>query len=70
MYIAVAYQNSSYFAYSTDGITWTEDIISDINKCGGISICYGNDKFVTVAINSKYFAYYQKYYPSNLNYID
>ena len=44
------------FAYSYDGITWTEGTISD-TKRRWYSICYGNDKFVAVAYNSKYFAY-------------
>ena len=39
-FVTVAY-NNKYFAYSTDGITWTEGIISDTSRnCQ--SVCYGN----------------------------
>ena len=44
------------FAYSYDGITWTEGTISNTNR-RWYSVCYGNGKFVAVAYNSKYFAY-------------
>ena len=44
------------FAYSTDGINWTEGTISDTSRKWW-SVCYGNDKFVTVAYQSNYFAY-------------
>ena len=54
-YVAVAY-NSNYFAYSTDGITWTEGTISNTRR-NWESVCYGNDKFVTVAWNYSHFAY-------------
>ena len=54
-FVAVAY-NSSYFAYSTDGITWTEGTISDTSR-KWYSVCYGNGKFVTVARDTNYFAY-------------
>ena len=47
---------NNYFAYSTDGINWTEGTISDTERAWQ-SVCYGNDKFVTVAYNSNYFAY-------------
>ena len=45
-FVAVA-QNSNYFAYSTDGITWTEGTISSTSRQWS-SVCYGNGKFVTV----------------------
>ena len=45
-FVAVAY-NSNYFAYSTDGITWTEGAFP--NRGYWKSICYGNGKFVAVA---------------------
>ena len=54
-YVTVAW-NSNYFAYSTDGITWTESTISS-NSRQWTSVCYGNGKFVTVANDSNYFAY-------------
>ena len=46
-FVAVAY-HSNYFAYSTDGITWTESTISNTSRYW-YSVCYGNDKFVAVA---------------------
>ena len=52
-FVTVA-RDSNYFAYSTDGITWTEGTISDISRSWE-SVCYGNGKFVTVAYY--YFAY-------------
>ena len=48
--------SSKYFAYSTDGITWTEGTISDTSR-RWVSVCYGNGKFVAVVYNSNYFAY-------------
>ena len=54
-FVAVASQ-SKYFAYSMDGINWTEGTISDTSRKWR-SICYGNDKFVTIAYDSNYFAY-------------
>ena len=54
-WLSVAY-NSNIFAYSTDGINWTESTISSTNRWW-ISVCYGNGKFVAVAYNSNYFAY-------------
>ena len=53
-FVAVA-TGTNYFAYSTDGITWTEAKISNTIRNWN-SICYGNDKFVAVA-DSGYFAY-------------
>ena len=59
-YVAVGY--SGYFAYSMDGITWTEGTISSTDRWWS-SVCYGNGLFV-VASNasdgysySNYFAY-------------
>ncbi len=54
-FVTVAY-NSNYFAYSTDGINWTEGTISDTSR-NWQSVCYGNGKYVAVANSSKYFAY-------------
>ena len=54
-FVTVAY-NNKYFAYSTDGINWTESTISSTSRYWK-SICYGNDKFVVVAYQSNYFAY-------------
>ena len=54
-FVTVAY-NNKYFAYSTDGINWTEGTISSTSRYWQ-SICYGNDKFVVVAYQSNYFAY-------------
>ncbi len=52
------------FAYSIDGINWTEGTISSTSR-DWYSVCYGNDKFVAVSgnggdsfnTNGKYFAY-------------
>ena len=55
-FVAVAYDNSNYFAYSTDGINWTEGTISSTSRRWR-SVCYGNDKFVAVAYDTNYFAY-------------
>ena len=52
----VAVADDSYFAYSTDGITWTEGTISSTSRSWE-SVCYGNNKFVAVAYNTNYFAY-------------
>ena len=54
-FVTVAY-NNKYFAYSTDGINWTESTISSTSRYWR-SVCYGNGKFVTVASNTNYFAY-------------
>ena len=54
-FVTVAY-NSNYFAYSTDGITWTESTISDTSRYWQ-SVCYGNGKFVAVASSTNIFAY-------------
>ena len=54
-FVAVAWYN--YFAYSTDGINWTEGKISSTSSRNWESVCYGNDKFVAVAYQSTYFAY-------------
>ena len=45
----------NYFAYSTDGITWTEGTISDTSRNWN-SVCYGNGKFIAIA-SSTVFAY-------------
>ena len=55
-FVAVAGNNSKYFAYSTDGINWTEGTISSTSRSWR-SVCYGNDKFVTVAESTNYYAY-------------
>ena len=52
----VAVSNNSYFAYSTDGINWTEGTISNTGRIW-FSICYGNGKYVAVALDTNYFAY-------------
>ena len=54
-FVAVTY-GANYFAYSTDGITWTESTISETNRMWR-SICYGDNKFVAVAYDTNYFAY-------------
>ena len=54
-FVTVA-RSTNYFAYSTDGITWTEGTISSTSR-DWYSVCYGNDKFVAVAYNTNYFAY-------------
>ena len=54
-FVAVA-SFGNIFAYSTDGITWTEGTISDTSRSWNY-ICYGNGKFVTIVNRSKYFAY-------------
>ena len=57
---------TKYFAYSTDGINWTEGTISSTSRTW-FSVCYGNGKFVAVAYNSNYFAYiYTGQYDYNL----
>ena len=48
-FVAVA-RNDNTFAYSTDGINWTEGTISSTNRCWQ-SVCYGNDKYVVVGFN-------------------
>ena len=53
-FVAVAWSTNT-FAYSTDGINWTEGTISDTSKSWE-SICYGKDKFVTVGYGNT-FAY-------------
>ena len=60
MFVAVNSTNtvlsgSNYFAYSTDGMNWTESTISSTSRYW-YSVCYGNGKFVAVA-NNNYFAY-------------
>ncbi len=52
-FVAVA---TDYSAYSTDGINWTESVISDSSR-DWHSVCYGNGIFVTVFNTSKYYAY-------------
>ena len=47
--------NNNHFAYSTDGITWTNSTFP--SSRGWLSVCYGNGKFVAVAWNSNTFAY-------------
>ena len=54
-FVAVAW-SSNYFAYSTDGINWTESTISSTSRSWQ-SVCYGNGKFVAVASSTNYFAY-------------
>ena len=54
-FVAVA-ENTNYFAYSTDGINWTEGTISGTKRYWW-SVCYGNSKFVAVASSTNYFAY-------------
>ena len=49
MFVVVA-EDTNYFAYSTDGINWTEGTISDTSR-NWSSVCYGNDKFVAVGYN-------------------
>ena len=46
-FVAIAWI-SNYFAYSTDGITWTEGTISGTSRLW-YSVCYGNGKFVAAA---------------------
>ena len=41
MFVAVAW-NSNYFAYSTDGITWTEGTIGDTSRFW-YSVCCSNN---------------------------
>ena len=53
-FVAVA-QTSNVFAYSTDGITWTQGNMPSEQEW--ISVCYGNGKFVAVAQTSNVFAY-------------
>ena len=55
-FVAVAGYNSNVFAYSIDGMNWTEGTISDTSR-EWISVCYGNGKFVAVAGNTNYYAY-------------
>ena len=43
------------FAYSSDGITWTEGELPSYGYWN--SVCYGNDKFVIVKGNAKIFLY-------------
>ena len=55
----VAVDSSNYFAYSTDGMNWTEGTISSSTGRKWSSVCYGNGKFVTIDSSSisSYFAY-------------
>ena len=57
-------KTSNYFAYSTDGINWTEGTISDTSRYW-MSVCYGNGKFVAITYNSRYFAYSVLYHSSS-----
>ena len=53
----VATSSSNTFAYSEDGINWTETTNGlSINRQWN-SICYGNGKYVAIASNSNIFAY-------------
>lgn len=46
------------FAYSTDGINWTEgNIPSDCNKIYWASICYGDGRFIVVGWHINYYLY-------------
>ena len=54
-YVAVAY-SSNKFAYSTDGINWTETS-TGLSKEYWQSICYGNGKYVVVVWYSNTFTY-------------
>ena len=47
---------SNYFAYSTNGINWTEGTISSTAR-EWQGVCYGNGKFVAVASGTNYSAY-------------
>ena len=53
-FVAVV-DNSIVFAYSTDGITWTEGTMP--SKQTWSSVCYGNGKFVAISSGSNIFAY-------------
>ena len=53
-FVAVA-ENTDTFAYSTDGITWTQGNMP--SSQAWYSICYGNDKFIAVINYSNKFAY-------------
>ena len=53
-FIAVA-RSSNKFAYSTDGVTWTEGTMP--STANWASVCYGNDKFVAISNGSSTFAY-------------
>ena len=46
---------SNIFAYSTDGITWTEGTMPSTHIW--MSVCYGNGKFVVVSRGTDEFAY-------------
>ena len=50
------YPFNSHYAYSIDGITWTEGVINDTIG-GWRSICYGNGKFVVASLESNAFYY-------------
>ena len=57
-FVAVGIQSGSptdVFAYSSDGITWTQGTMPVSKEW--LSICYGKDKFVAVAANSNSFVY-------------
>ena len=45
-FVAIVY-NSNVFAYSSDGITWTQSTLP--SKQDWNSVCYGKDKFVVVS---------------------
>ena len=47
--------NSNIFAYSTDGITWTQGTMPSTQPW--CQVCYGNDKFIDVVYGSNVFAY-------------
>ena len=49
-FVAVAYDNSTIAAYSTDGITWTQTTLPTRAKWQ--KVCYGDGKFVAVARSS------------------
>ena len=53
-FVAVA-STTKIFAYSSDGITWTQGTMPVSKEWN--SVCYGKDNFVVVAVNSNIFAH-------------
>ena len=49
--------SDSYFAYSTDGITWTAGTMPSAASGYWYSVCYGNGKFVAVVDNGNLVSY-------------
>ena len=49
---------TTIFAYSLDGVTWTQGTLTTLSKTGYWRyVCYGKDKFVATASDTNKFVY-------------